>query len=322
MFPHHLPISSPLVSPHVPSPPLVFPHQFPVFPITSPHVLLSSPLMPRPSSPLVSPHCLCSSCPLLSPRHLPVSSPRVISSRHLLVSPGIPSPRPLLSPCVPSSPPLSPLSPPLLSPAVPWPGCGTGLHRTPACPRLQGRGSVTHFPAGPASLPPWPRAGNASREPRHSSGTGDRVARPRYRSVLDPRRGRGQRVRVPSPRPARCHRVTVSPCPGSAGGDRGRTGSILLAGSIPVGRGDALAARARAYKAPCTGVRTGCCGRGTCPCCRQERAGLRAGWPCRGLGQVPLGAFVFADPNRAVLPALAEEFWERDDDRLMKPIKQ
>lgn len=44
--------------------------------------------------------------------------------------------------------------------------------------------------------------------------------------------------------------------------------------------------------------------------------------PCRGVGQVPLGAFVFADPNRAVLPALPEEFWEGDDDRLMKPIKQ
>lgn len=78
----------------------------------------------------------------------------------------------------------------------------------------------------------------------------------------------------------------------------------------------------RAHRAPGSGVRAGFCGRGTCPCCLQERAGPRAGWPCRGVGQVPLGAFVFADPTRAVLPALAEEFWEGDDDRLMKPIKQ
>lgn len=51
-----------------------------------------------------------------------------------------------------------------------------------------------------------------------------------------------------------------------------------------------------------------------------------AGWACPraagGGGPVPPGAFVFADPKRAMLPALLEEFREGDDDRLMKPIKQ
>lgn len=220
-----------LASPCLPSPASCLPYHLPSCPLMSSCHLPSCPVYHLPSFPLiVSPHRVLS-CPLvISPCHLLSSS--------LLVSPRVPSSRPLLSPCVPSSCPPPPLSPPLLSP-----GRRAGLHPTPASPRPQrGRGSVTHFPPGPASLPPWPRAGDASREPQHSSGTWGRVGRPRHSSVPDPasgccpRGGKGgswvSACRAPDP-PG----VTVSPCParGAAGGDRGSGGSILLHGSIPGG---------------------------------------------------------------------------------------
>lgn len=237
--PHHLPISSPLVSPHVPSPPLVFPHQLPVFPITSPHVPSCPPVISPHAPSIISPRFPSLSLLIVSSL-VPSSSPRVISSRHLSLSPlaslhHVPSCLLVYPHHLPHLPFHLPCCP-LLSP-----GRRAGLHPTPASPRPQrGRGSVTHFPPGPASLPPWPRAGDASREPQHSSGTWGRVARPQHPSVLAsgccPRGGKGRSwvsaCRAPDPAG-----VTVSPCParGAAGGDHGSGGSILLHGSIPVG---------------------------------------------------------------------------------------
>lgn len=178
---------------------------------------------------------------------------------------------------------------------------------------------MTHFPPAPASLPPWPRAGDASREPQHSSGSGDRAARPRHPSVRDPRGGGGQSWLSVCQAPD-LPGVAVSPRParGAAGGDPGRGGSILLHRSGPgggrLGWAGAMPGLHGARGAPWSGAGAGLRGRGRVPAV----ARLALPW----VGQVPLGAFVFADPNRVVLSALAEEFWEGDDDRLMKPIKQ
>lgn len=289
-------------------------------PLMSPHVL-SSPLMPRLSSPLVSPHCLSSSCPLLSPRHLPVSSPLVISpclpSRPFITSPPV-----SLCPLI-----ISPTSP-FTSAAVPCPQ-GRPPSHTGVSPAAAGKGERDPLssrsglaaavaaggrrqPGAPAQLGDLGQGGPAPAPLCPGPGTG----------VLPTGRQRWELgVRVPSPRPARCHRVTV-PCPGCCGRRSRQWWEHPPSWEHPRRREAEQGAMPGAQRAPGSGSRAGFCGRGTCPCCPQERAGPRAGWPCRGVGQVPLGAFVFADPTRAVLPALAEEFWEGDDDRLMKPIKQ
>lgn len=243
--PHCVPLCSLIASlSHLPLLPLIFPHLplssltsflsslLPL--LTSPHVLLSSPLTPRPSSPLVSPHCLSSSCPLLSPRHLPVPSP-------LVISPCLPSHPfttcPLPSPCVPSPLPYLPFH----LPCCPLAGAGPASIAPRLSPVQRGRGTVTHF----LQLRPRCRRGRGRATPARSPSTarGAGTGRPGLAPLCPgPTGGRGQSwvsvCQAPDP-PG----VTVSPCPGSAGGDHGGAGSILLPGSIPVGRGDARAAR-------------------------------------------------------------------------------
>lgn len=314
----HVPSLCPLTtSPsHLPLFPLMFPHLplssltsflsslFP--PFTSSHVPLPSPLMPRPSSPHVSPHCLSSLCPLLSPHHLPVSS-------LLVISPCLPSHPFTTSPAVSLCPLTACPSSPFTSPAVP--GARGRSPSQPGAPGPQrGRGSVTHFPPGPASLPPWPRAGGANREPQHSSGTGDRAARPRLPSVRDPR-GWLSVCRAPDPPGVTvCVTVRVTvPCCGSRAR---RRWEHLPYGSPPAGR-----RLSWGHTKPCSGVRAGFVAEGRVLVVAGSERG-RLALPRGRAGAARSGRLSLQIPTVRCCRRWRKSFWEGDDDRLMKPIKQ
>lgn len=309
--PSHLPLF-PLMFPHLPLSSLTSFLSSLLPPLTSPHVLLPSPLMPRPSSPLVSPHCLSSLCPLLSPHHLPVSSP-------LVISPCLPShpftTSPAVSLCPLTACPSSP-SPPPLSPAV------------PRCPRASGpvsiRARLSRAAAGKGERDPLSsRSGLAAavaaggrRQAGAPAQLGDRGQGGPASAPLCPGPS-GLAVRVPSPRPARCHRVCHRVCRRALL----REQSTAEVGASPPRERPAGGRLSWGHTKPCSGVRAGFVAEGRVPVVARSERG-RLALPRGRAGAARSGRLSLQIPTVRCCRRWRKSFWEGDDDRLMKPIKQ